>query len=305
MKSIVNKITSNVLVKNLIDFFKLVSKSKVSAFAVQGAYYVFASLVPFLILILTILRFTPFDMKFASQQIVNGIPEYFQGFALGVVDQIYNNSSLAMSFSILTLIWTASKGIYVIVDGFNSIYNTTKKTSYIKDLLYSLLYTVIFVLAVPVLIIVTVFGQAIIDFLIKYIPIINRFQNTIVIGKALGSTAIIFLLLFVMYKFMPNKKLKVKDIFVGTIISTIAWQIFTYAFSLYVNISLSKASIYGSMNIILILLFWLYCIYFIIFAGAQINAMMNNKRCFGNVMGIVHENSDEVNLIFNKKNDGK
>ena len=297
---LIYKIKNNKVVSSVLEFFGLMSKNGISAYAVQGAYYVFASIVPFFILVLTILKFTPLDMEFASQKIVESIPGYFQSFGKEIVEQIYTNSNLAMSFSILTLIWTASKGIYVIVDGLNSINGTEKQTTYLKDLIFSILYTVIFVFAVPLLIVVTVFGQSIIDLLMKYIPILNKFATTIALSKLIGSTLVIFVLLILIYKFMPNKKMKFKDIILGSIVSTIAWQIFTYAFSLYVNISLKKASLYGSMNIILIFLFWLYCIYYIIFLGAQLNAMVYNKRTTGTFNGVLHENRNEINLIQNK-----
>lgn len=278
MKKIIDKVLSNKIVKVGIDFFSLASKNGISQLSVQGAYYVFASLVPFLILLLTMLRYTPLDFEFATKMILEGVPVYFQGFAKDIVKQIYNNSNFAMSFSVIILLWTASKGIYVIIDGFNIINKTQKKTSYFKDLVFSLLYTLIFILAIPVLVIVTIFGQTIIGTLVDFIPLINKFQFVIFITRILGSTMIIFLLLFVMYKFLPTIKMKVKDILLGTLIATISWQIFSYMFSIYVDISLQKASLYGSMSIILILLFWLYCVYFIIFTGAQINYMVYNKN---------------------------
>lgn len=298
---LIYKIKKNKVVRVLFEFLSLMSKNGISAYSVQGAYYVFASTVPFLILILTILKYTPLDMNFASQKIVETLPAYFQSFGKDIVEQIYTNSNLAMSFSIITLIWTASKGIYVIVDGLNIINNTEKHTSYIKDLIFSILYTLIFAFAVPVLIVVAVFGQSIMDLLMKYIPILNKFQTTLVLSKFIGSTMIIFLLLILIYKFMPNKKMKLKDIILGTLVSTMIWQLFTYAFSLYVDISLKNASLYGGMNIILIFLFWLYCTYYIIFVGAQINAMAYNKRTTGKYDGVIHQNINEINLIQNSK----
>lgn len=274
----INKLKENYFISIIIEFFSLVSKNNISQLSIQGAYYVFASLVPFLILLLTLLKFTPLDFNFATKMIVEGVPPYFQSFAYDMVNQVYNNSNFVMSFSILILLVTASKGIYIIIQGFNVINNVDSKSSFFKHFLFSLLYTLIFIFAIPIIVILTIFGQSIIELLINIVPFISDFQLTIVIMRLLGSTLLIFILLLIMYKFLPSIKMKFKDILLGTLIATICWQLFSYLFSIYVNFSLKNASLYGSMSIMLILLFWLYGIYYIIFIGAQINAMIYNKR---------------------------
>lgn len=278
MKKLLLSIKKQKVVVSLIEFLDLVNENNLSQLSAQGAYFIFASLVPFLILLLTLLRFSPFDFKCATKLITESVPEYFRSFSLDIISQIYKNADFAFSLSIITLLWTSSKGIYVLIDGFNIINKTRKKTTYFKNLFFSSLYTLMFIIFFPLLVLITVFGQSIITLLIDFLPVLNKVKLLIFFSKFIISTLVIFAVLCFIYKFFSNIKFKFKEVIFGSLFSTLVWQIFSFLFGMYVDFSLKNANIYGSMSIILILLFWLYWLYFIIFVGAQINYFLHYRK---------------------------
>lgn len=278
MKKLLSSIKNQKIFTFLVDFLDLINENNLSQLSAQGAYFIFASLVPFLILLLTMLRFSPFDLEFATKLILESVPNYFKDFSLDIIRQIYKNANFAFSFSIIILLWTSSKGIYVLIDGFNIINKTRKKTTYFKNLFFSTIYTLIFIIFLPLLILVTIFGQTMISFLIDFLPILSQFKLIIVFFKFIISSLLILFVLIFIYKFLSNVKYRFKDVLYGSLFSMFMWQLFSFLFGLYVEFSLRNANVYGSMSIILILLFWLYWLYFIIFLGAQINYFIYCKK---------------------------
>ncbi|MDO5695911.1 MAG: YihY/virulence factor BrkB family protein [Eubacteriales bacterium] len=256
-------------------FLTRIGENGLSSLAAQGAYYLMVSLVPMMILILTVLKYTPLDLTFATEVIIRFVPEYFQDFVAKIVHQIYNNSALVLSFSALALFWSASKGLYVLVDGFNVIHNSTELRTYWQNLLLSFAYTAVLVVAIPLLLTVTIFGNALLRLIMRWIPIINRFELLIQIARFFGSTLLIFLVLLLMYRFIPKGKNRLRHVAIGALAATLTWQAFSYLFGMYVSLSVDRSGVYGGLSIILMLMLWFYCAMYIVFAGCQIVQMLH------------------------------
>ena len=63
----------------------------------------------------------------------------------------------------------------------------------------------------------------------------------------------------------------------GVLISSLAWSIFSLAFSMYLDIALAASNMYGSLTMIVFIMIWMYFCMWILLIGAEINAYFEDK----------------------------
>ena len=73
-----------------------------------------------------------------------------------------------------------------------------------------------------------------------------------------------------LYAFVPNVKLKVKNQFPGALFSAVSWNLFSWGFSIYVG-TFNGLSVYGSLSAIVVIMLWLYFCMYLLLIGAHIN----------------------------------
>jgi membrane protein len=88
------------------------------------------------------------------------------------------------------------------------------------------------------------------------------------------------MLFFLLYKFIPYRKIPNFPAFIGALISAILWELSKHLFDIYIKNYTSLEKIYGSFGTIIILIFWIYYSAFILLIGAEIgfNLEMLRKR---------------------------
>ena len=75
------------------------------------------------------------------------------------------------------------------------------------------------------------------------------------------------------YKYVPNRKLKFNNVIVGTIFTTVGWITTSLLFSFYVNNFANYEKVYGSLGGVIALIGWLYISTLIILIGGEINSI--------------------------------
>ena len=94
----------------------------VGTYASSIAFFFFMSLIPLLIIVfqmLPLFGLSEFDLMVFLDRM---IPEAMQGFAAIVVSQAYKYSKGTLSLSVITLVWSASKGTMALRQGLNRVY---------------------------------------------------------------------------------------------------------------------------------------------------------------------------------------
>ena len=83
---------------------------------------------------------------------------------------------------------------------------------------------------------------------------------------------LLMLVIFVMvYTFVPSGSRSFLRQIPGALLDAVVWIIFSWLFSFYVEGNNAYSMFYGSLGGIAILLFWLYCCFYIVLIGAFFN----------------------------------
>ena len=119
-----------------------------------------------------------------------------------------------------------------------------------------------------------VFGEKIGYIIFDFIGLDNIFIKIWDICRySIGILTIIIILMY-LYKYTPNKKIKIKDTIPGALISTIGWIIVSLFYSYYSNYYANYEVIYGSIGGIIVLITWIYLSSWAILIGAEVNAKL-------------------------------
>ena len=265
------------IVQNVMGFFRRIRDDHVSAFAAQSAYFILMSIIPILLLMMTMIRYLPITQEDLAHMFFTVVPEAFQGLFSLIVSEVYTKSFAVVPLTAVFAAWSASKGIMSLYGGLNTIYHVPIVPNYIISRLWSAIYTILFIVAVLLTLVLMVFGTTIQEQLINHFPMIANVTGFFVHFRFLITLTVLTLVFLVMYVILPNRRASFKSQIPGAVISSVAWLLFSYCFSLYVRFSKGISQMYGSMTTIMFLMLWLYFCMGILLIGAEINAYFEDR----------------------------
>ena len=262
-------------IKNIINFVKGTADEHIDAFAGQTTFFIFLSFFPLLNILLSMAPILPFSETQITEMILKAIPADLSSYVRSIISDIYTHGASTFTIiSVIMAVWSAAKGFMAIRNGLNEVYRARDTKNFLVVRAISALYTVIFVVVLVALTFANLFGRQLYnDFLEKHEGIRDVAQLILHL-RGVGSFLIIFMLLLVMYTFMPHRKLLMRYQIFGAVFSAGAWVLVSWGFSYYIEFAMKKSQMYGSLATIIMLLFWLYLMVSMIFWGAQINEFL-------------------------------
>jgi len=84
-------------------------------------------------------------------------------------------------------------------------------------------------------------------------------------------------LIFIIYRFVPPKKLDNLSIFKGALFASFSYEVVKYLFSYYIKEINDYTSIFGSLNTIVILMIWIWYTCFLFIIGAEMAWVFHEK----------------------------
>lgn len=264
-------------VKLITGFLEAMQDDHVGAYAAQTAYFIMLSFFPFIILLVTLIRYTsitPADVYSAAQMF---FPDSMDTFILSLINEVYSKTAVTVSVSAIVAAWSAGKGFLALMRGMNTIYNVEERRNYVILRLRSALYTLVFVVAIILSLVVLVFGNSIHQAAVNYMPFVAVVTGVIVQLKGIVGVAFLTLVFMVMYRFVPNRRARILSQAPGALFSAVCWYMFSIFFSIYVQYSPGLANMYGSLTTIVLVMLWLYFCMYIILLGAEINSYFEDQ----------------------------
>ena len=268
------------------DFRKKMVKKNIGTYASSAAFFLFLSLIPMLILLCTMIPFTPLTKSNLINFIGDMIPEVLKPLVVEVISDVYVSSPGILSVAAIATLWSAGKGVLALSRGLNEINEVSEKRNYFLLRILASFYTLVLLAAVLISLLISVFGNVLVDYIVSQFPKTQDLFDLLMNMRVLVVWLVMTLLFTLLYTFVPNKKMKFRMQLPGAAFSAVSWGVFSWGFSLYVGIG-EAYSTYGSLSLIIILMIWLYIGIYILLIGAQIN------RYFGPAYSFLYKKMDE------------
>lgn len=250
-------------------------KDEMTVYAAQASFFIVLSFFPFVMVLMTLIQFVPHlsgDMLVTVlAALIPNINKSRPFIERAISDLYIHSPGVILWITILTALWSASKGMMSMERGLNRIWGPHEKRNYIITRLICTGYTLVFLILCIMSLLLLVFGTAIQNFIARTFPIIAKITQHILNLRALLAVAILILSFTSLYAIVPRKKLKLKLQLPGAVFSSLCWILFSFGFSIYFNHFSRFSYTYGSLTAIVLLMLWLYFCICILFVGAEIN----------------------------------
>jgi membrane protein len=249
-------------------------------FASSIAYYALLSLFPFFLLVFSIIasvtsgegdraRVLEFVFRYCPRQFD------FVNVQLDALQQAPVRLGIAGS---TLMVWAAMGVFSAVSSAINHAWGVEKQPSYFKHKLISFVMLVAAgVLLLGGLLLVTAISVAESGWfsaILERVPALLLLQGFAI--RQAPTLTFIFVVGLVFY-FVPNAKVRFRDVWVGAILTGLLWRGALAGFSIYVR-DLSRFSVHGSIAAVVVFLIWVYTSAVILLYGVEVTAAYARLR---------------------------
>ena len=260
-------------------YIRRLQDMQISNHAANAGYFIVLSVFPALVLILSLLRYTSLDAGDLLGLLEGFLPAALVPAAEKLIISTYAHTSTAMvSVSAVSALWSASRGIYGLLMGLNTIYGVRENRGYWYTRTISMVYTFAFILVLLLTLVLNVFGESILEMLPPPTTPLAMFLSDVVDLRFLLMLLLQTGLFTAMFMALPNRKNGFRESLPGAVLASAGWLIFSKLFSFYMDHFSSYSNIYGSVYAVALSMLWLYCCLSIVFYGGALNQLLMERK---------------------------
>lgn len=262
---------------------KYVEKFNYSALSSRTAelsFFLLLSIFPFILCFISGVAYIPeFHINKFMGLFARILPTSLFDMIMTVIASAVSNRNLKFLFmSLILTLWTSSRAVKALIKGMNKSYKVEESRSFIKIMLISFFFTLALLVLIFMSIIFLIYGEKIGLFLFNLVGL-DKIFITIWNFLRYGLGILIIIVIFtILYKYMPNIKIKFLEVLPGAVFSTFAWFIVSFIYSYYTNNWANYQAIYGSIAEIIVLITWIYFSSWVITIGYELNARLKDRK---------------------------
>lgn len=243
-------------------------KANLWLYATSGAYYMFFSLGPLVVVLLGLLPYFPFTQQELLDLLLGYAPAPLQELVQRLVEGVYANSAAALGVGLVVELWSAGKLLSLIMRGVGQIYDGQVYGGFLRRRLMGALYTAVAMVLVLANVALLFAGKSLLG-TSKLWWMVLHLRGALFFAVVTAVNALLF-------STVPRKKLSFQRQLPGAAFSAAAWLLFSRLYSWAVE-RFGFYSIYGGLAIVIISLFWMYCSLYLLFLGAWLNTLRDKK----------------------------
>ena len=254
-----------------------IAADHVGAYAAQSAYFFMLCLIPIILLLITMVQYTPVTKADVMTAVIQVFPASVENLITSIVNQVYNQSMGIIPVTIIVAMWSAGKGVLAMASGLNCIYSCRETRNYIVLRIRSTVYTLLFIVVIILLLVLSVFGNTLNLFIARHIPFLKRIADWLIETRAVITPTVLVIFSLMLYKFLPNRRGRFRDQLPGAMFAAVGWMVISWVFSIYLDVFKGFSSMYGSLTTIVLIMLWMYFCMYCILLGGEMNVLMEGK----------------------------
>jgi membrane protein len=263
--------------RGIVEFYN----SSNLTFASSVAYYSLLSIFPFILLVTTILSKLAVVQAGSEQRVINlldlALPRSFEFLSDWIVDLQRAPLELTIAGTLLTL-W-ASMGVFgAITSAVNHAWGVERQYNFFKHKLVAFLM----LLAAGLVFAFAVFmmGAARASQESWFMPAFNWFpwlNNVTAFASRYAFMAASVIGIGLIYYFLPNTKVRLRDVWFGALLAALLWHGALAGFSWYLG-RFGRLGVQGTIGAVIAFLIWVYLSAIILLYGVEVTASYSRLR---------------------------
>lgn len=275
-----NRWKEKIWVQVFIKFKWCLKNDRIDVYSAQASFYLMMSAIPILMLLVTLLKFTPLTQEMVLETMAKILNENMMNSVQEIIGNVYDGSITLISFAAVSVLWVAGKGILGLMKGLNNIHKLKENRNYFLLRIRASVYTLLMVAALILAAAILVFGFRFQDFLCQLLPVLLDYQRVLLYLQTLIALCLLAAIFTALYVFLPNRKKTFSSQIPGAVFATLAWCAFSYVFSIYLGYAKNMSVVYGGLVTLVVAMLWLYFCMYLWFMGAEINALLEDPQSF-------------------------
>ena len=264
---------------------RLYSENEMSVYAGYTTLYILMAMVPLLTLVIGLVNLVPTvnleHFRESMQELLPDIPQVQTLMTTVIANVNRKAGQLAVSVSVLASLWSASNGVAAIQAGLHKL--SGAGGSFVKKRGAALLYTLLFILLIPALLIFQVLRGSLRTLIVSLgrtlnLPEVARVLLKIMQYSGLITLAAMVLVILLTYTFLQGERKKLRFQLPGAVFTTVLWLVFSGVFEIFITRFWSASSLYGSLASVFLAAMWLKTITTILFYGEALNVALQKQR---------------------------
>lgn len=248
-----------------------------SAYAAMSAFFFVLSLIPIILLLLTLVQYTSLTKVDVMSAVAQVVPDSITPTILAIVNQVYNQSAAVIPITILVALWSAGRGVLAVTSGLNWIYDSRETRNYFYLRIRATFYTVLFIVVIVLTLVVLGFGNSISLFVEAHIPLASHITKFMIEIRTIAAFFALLVFSLCIYKFLPNRRDKFLSQLPGSLFTSVGWLLTSFFVSKYMEIFKGFEDMYGSLTTIVLIMLWLYFSMYIMLLGGKVNVYFQGK----------------------------
>ena len=231
------------------------------------------------------------------------LPASYHALGTQLVHDYYNeNIGSAKIVLIIFLIWTASRLIQSLMNGFNSSCGIVESRSQTVLRLVGCLYTIALCLILVAVIVMYALGSKLMALILAHAPHVTVLELILKLTRNLATPVLLLMIFWFSYVFLPSRKARFREELPGAVLTTVVWRGMASLYGVFLERSFVRYSfVYGTLAGVVMILIWLYaCVYFW-FVGMELNCFLRDCRNRGLFAGLHVPIPSLIKRLFRKK----
>jgi membrane protein len=250
-------------------------------YAASIAYYALLSLFPFFLLALTLLGRSTADVN-NRNEVLAFVLRYFPAQFDFITKQLDAFGSDTVGFGVagtITLVWGALGFFSAISTAVNYAWGVEKQRSFWKHKLFS--FVMLLVAGLILLIALLLISASQVVDASWFQEVLQRFPGLEVLrGFTIrhATTLLFILVVGLIFYFVPNAKVRFRDVWIGALVTGLLWKGALEAFSWYMRDMSRFTRVNGSIAAVVVFLVWVYIQAVILLYGVEFTAAYARLR---------------------------
>ena len=233
-------------IRHLIFRYRYAELSSMSA---EIAYYLILAFFPFLFFLINVLSFTPLSTRLLIVNFNTVLPNETAVLVKNLlVETVQAKSTVLLLLGMVGSLWATSQGMAAIIRGLNHSYQVKETRNIFRLKVMAIVSTILVSVMVISSFVMIVFGRMIGSYLVGLYGGKTLFFSIWPYIRYGISLSFLFATFVLIYRYLPNRKLKLRHILPGTLFATLGWVCASLLFAYYVNSFEAYEKIYGSLG---------------------------------------------------------
>lgn len=261
----------------LIQFIRGIMRhyqmANVSDSAAVLAYYVLLSLFPMVLVLGSLLPLFHIDTSTVLNGIEPIVPTSIYHMLEPIIHSFLNaKSGGVLSIGVVVAIWSSSRAVAAFQRTVNRAYGVAQHQNALVNRIGAFFWMVALILFLFALMLIFSFSQVIMEQLTPILHLPLHLINYLNAIRWPFTFVVTFLVLMILFFFVPNARLKWRYVWPGALVATLGWLLLSQGFSLYLKYFMHNIDSYKTIGTFIVLMFWLDFTGLILMFGAVLNA---------------------------------